>query len=470
MYQVPTDYYIRLHHVRPRFKNDIENVLLYMASEISKLPALPKKEFNQKLDNIIYHYPGNVMKQPKTINNWRTEISSLFGFIINNSGICSAGRRAIELHESGDLIESFKKFLYTFQYPGAHIKAQEVKVLIEQGVHFKPAKSILILLKTAEKIEGKRVGITKAEFCHCILNDLRCVSGQEEPMETWKRIKINRNDNVDYDMTGDIIRYAGDILDYMEIANLLTTYDNRSYYLNTLEYEMILKFINSNEWFDGYDKMIANRSATLEEINACNLGWAKYVNKDWGTTDFSTDILAFIAQDNQEYEQLRQKSVELFEDKLGTDAITSTKDIGDMGEGMVYSHECQRIKLGGRDDLIHLIQRIPTKFAVGYDIQSVELDELKRYIEVKTTISMKPLQFTKIHLTPNEWSVARTNKDRYFIYRLAISKKEKKLFIMQDPVGLYKRDLIDMIPRNGAEITFDTKTSGHYEELLSWKN
>ena len=147
-----------------------------------------------------------------------------------------------------------------------------------------------------------------------------------------------------------------------------------------------------------------------------------------------------------------------------------TKDIGDIGESLVHSHECQRIKIGGRADLIHLIKRIPTQFAVGYDIQSVELDERKRYIEVKTTISSKPLHFNKIHLTPNEWNTAGTMKDRYFVYRLMISKIEKKLFVLQDPVGLYKKDVLSMIPKDGAEITFDTKTAGNFEELLTWVN
>ena len=121
---------------------------------------------------------------------------------------------------------------------------------------------------------------------------------------------------------------------------------------------------------------------------------------------------------------------------------------------------------------IHLIKRIPTQFAVGYDIQSVELDERKRYIEVKTTISSKPLHFNKVHLTPNEWNTANKMRDRYFVYRLMISKTEKKLFLIQDPVGLYKRDLIDMIPKDGADITFSTTRAevGNFEELLTWTN
>ena len=50
------------------------------------------------------------------------------------------------------------------------------------------------------------------------------------------------------------------------------------------------------------------------------------------------------------------------------------------------------------------------------------------------------------------------------------SKTERKLFLLQDPVGLYKQDKIDMVPNKGAEITFDPKTVGTFEELLTWAN
>ena len=122
----------------------------------------------------------------------------------------------------------------------------------------------------------------------------------------------------------------------------------------------------------------------------------------------------------------------------------TTKDIGDIGESLVHGHECMRIKIGGREDLIHLIKRIPTQFAVGYDISSVELDERKRYIEVKTTISSKPLHFNRIHLTKNEWNTASSTHDRYYVYRLLLSKNDRKLFLLQDPVGLYKKDMIEV--------------------------
>ena len=47
IYIIPQEYSIHLHHVRPRFKDDIENVLLFMADEIAKLPEMEEKLFNE---------------------------------------------------------------------------------------------------------------------------------------------------------------------------------------------------------------------------------------------------------------------------------------------------------------------------------------------------------------------------------------------------------------------------------------
>jgi hypothetical protein len=37
-------------------------------------------------------------------------------------------------------------------------------------------------------------------------------------------------------------------------------------------------------------------------------------------------------------------------------------------------------------------------------------------------------------------------------------------------VGLYKQDKIDMTPNDGADITFDPKKVGKFEDLLVWKH
>lgn len=484
-YQMPEQYYFRLHHIRPRFKGDIENVLIYVAEEITRVGERTTNEFVEAVNAALFRYPGNAHRKLKTINNWRTEISALFGFIEHTDTTDKPGRRAVELAENQDLVECFKVFLYNFQYPGAHIKPKEVLEQIKQGVHFKPAQYILKLLRYANREGGNSIGITKPEVCHCIFNDLRVTRDQESIEQTWDRISYNRSQRVIYDETGDVIRYAGDIIDYMEIANLLKTYDSRTYYLNTLEEDSIVKFCESGEWFDGYDAMIANQSGSMEEVKDCISGWFSYVNRRLEDTDFSTDILAYIAGDSDELEMLKKNAQnvetagmsdfvqrdDVIEKRIAAyyDTFT-TKDIGDIGESLVHAHECMRIKLGGREDLTHLIKRIPTQFAVGYDISSVELDERKRYIEVKTTISSKSLHFNRIHLTKNEWNTASSTHDRYYVYRLLLSKSERRLFLLQDPVGLYKSDQIEMVPSDGADITFDPKKVGKFEELLTWKN
>ena len=484
-YRIPDEYFFRIHHVRPRFKGDIENVLIYMAEEISKVGERPTDEFVSAVNAAIYRYPGNAHRELKTINNWRTEISALFGFIEHTATTDKPGRRAIELAERQDLVECFKVFLYNFQYPGAHIKPKNVLEQIEAGVHFKPAQYILKLLRHANKDGGNSIGLTKFEVCHCIFNDLRVTRDNEGVEKTWERILQNRKNGYEYDQTGDVIRYAGDIIDYMEIANLLKTYDSRMYYLNTLEEEAIIKFCESSEWFAEYDVMLKNRSGSMQAVKDCTTGWFSYVNRDIQNTDFATDILAYIASDADELKALKD-NITTEQDATVSDLIDrdnelqrriasyydafTTKDIGDIGESLVHGHECMRVKIGGREDLIHLIKRIPTQFAVGYDISSVELDERKRYIEVKTTISSKPLHFNRIHLTKNEWNTASSTHDRYYVYRLLLSKSERKLFLLQDPVGLYKKDMIDMIPGDGADITFDPQSVGRFEELLTWAN
>ena len=78
------DYY-RIHHIRPRFKNDVEGVLFFIANSICQIGRLPKKEFKKELNAAIRFYPGNLNSTDKTINNWRTEISALFGLIITEN-------------------------------------------------------------------------------------------------------------------------------------------------------------------------------------------------------------------------------------------------------------------------------------------------------------------------------------------------------------------------------------------------
>ncbi len=462
-------HYFRLHQVRPRFKNDIENVLLYVATEIAKLDKQTIGNFNNQLFNAIKLCPGNAIKEDKTIDNWRTEIAALFGFIIEDrvNNYAEPGEIALKLSQEQDLVQFFKYFLFYFQYPGGHIKSHKLKSIIQNNIKFKPAQYFLKVLKSGEEITNKRFGINKAEATQYIYNDLRVTRDKCEATEVVTRIIKSRELNIELDWRGDIIRYAGDILDYMVIADLLVIHGNE-YYINWNDKETIITFIQSEFWFKGYDKYYGVEF-DIKELSIIEDMWFRYVNKDLGEQLFKTDLIKYLGIEKESYFDLINKAIIALDSNLRDDNLSKTKDIGDLGENIVIGHECMRIKLGGREDLIHLIKKIPTSFAVGYDIQSVELDARKRYIEVKSTISSKTLNFYNFHLTPNEWATADTLRNSYFVYRLMISKQENKLFILKDPVGNYKKDRLRMLPRNGADIIFSDK-SGKWAELLIWKD
>ena len=468
-YNVPEDYFFRIHHIRPRFKNDVENVLIYMAVEISKINKKGKKEFMEEVNNAIRFYPGNAVKVQKTIDNWRTEISSLFGLIECDSelGLCSSGTMANTLAENQDLVEFFKYFLYHFQYPGGHLKPFETLKYIENGIKFKPGKYILKLLEDAEKKTKARFGITKAELTHCIFNDIRVTRDNRSTEEVIDLIINNREENLDYDWRGDVIRYAGDILDYMVIADLLVIHGSK-YYINHESQESIIAFTESEIYFNNYDSLYESHNLTIENVNICQDAWFHFVNQKIDSDIFKTDIFEYLGIDKFNYKKL-PSVIEDFHKRIEDGSTVGTKETGDMGESLIHGHECMKIKLGGREDLIHLIKCIPNNYAVGYDIQSVELNGLKRYIEVKATISSKKISFNRFHLTPNEWSTAETMNGLYFVYRLMISKIDIQLFIINDPVGKYKNNLLVMAPREGADIIFN-ENAGQFEELLTWEN
>jgi len=471
MYTIPTEYYQRIHHSRPRFKNNQEEVLIYIATEISKLNEMPKNEFKTQVDNAIKLFPGNSNKTAKTIANWRTEISSFFGLIqrTDNDQNYLPSTMAIKLAEEQDLIQFYKYFLFYFQYPGGHLKPQENKKLIESNISFKPAQYILKVLEHGEASTGKRFYLNKAETTHCIFNDLRVSRDNRNPQEVVDLILNNRSFDLDYDWNGDIIRYAGDIIDYMCIADLLKTYDGQKYYINHDEKEAIASFISKEIECEVYKPFYSMDEIIVNDLTKLIPAWFDYVNIDLKTDLFKTDLYKYLGIEESSYQELVKDAMDDFKQKIADNVKMKTKDIGDFGEGLILGHEKMKTKKGGREDLLHLIQKIPTQFAVGYDIQSVELNEMKKYIEVKTTVSSKKINFFNFHLTPNEWNVASTVKDSYYVYRLAITRAGTDLYLLQNPVDLYKKDLISMTPRDGADIKFNENISQR-EELLIWKD
>lgn len=344
--------------------------------------------------------------------------------------------------------------------------------LIELGIRFKPAKFILQVLMEGNLIlsEGgsdKEMSLSAEETTYCIFNDIRVTSGNRKPREIAELILKNRKERIKYynkkdskifsskgiaRTKGDVTRYAGDILDYMEIASLVEQH-NGYYYLAPNEIESIRKIASDTSFFDGYDVFYGKPDLTTQQIAIIEMAWFRYVNDCIDPFLFKTDISNIIEKDKTITVIVEDRIKEI----LSSDE-TTTKDVGNIGESLIHGHEVARLRISGYPDLAKLVQIVDNPgYHPGYDIDSFEGDEeqLHRYIEVKTTISKKKIQMYNFHMSPNEWSVARTHRDHYCVYRLMLSMQDKTLYILRDPVGLDKEDKIIAMPRNGMEITFD---------------
>lgn len=486
-YQIPDKYWFRIHFVRPRFKSNIENVLLYMANECCRIPRCSCSEYNKRYFNAIKMFPGNIGMTRKTLDNWRTEIPALFGFYKENkeTDITETTQMAVFLHENQDLTQFLRLFLYSFQFPGGHMKAVDVKDIIYNNIRFKPARILIQVLLAGNSIlseqnSSKEMSISAEEATYCIFNDIRVTSGTVSANEIAQTILNNRKNKLKYynpkdkkirSLTGtprtkgDVTRYAKDILDYMEIANLLIK-TNGYYYLKGNEMVAIQNFRDDKTWFKGYDSLYGKKDIETVELTKIEQEWFEYVNNSMRPELFKTDVKAMFCQKN---------IVDVVFDDRIKEVVASDdrtmKDIGNLGEAMICGHEKMRLKINGYEDFVRLIQIVDSpSYHPGFDIDSYEADgtEAHRYIEVKTTISKKKIQMFGFHMSPNEWRVAGTIKEHYCIYRLMLSEQDKILYILRNPVSLYKADQIEAEPRNGMEISFSTELFKP-TELLTWK-
>lgn len=450
IYQIPDEYFFRLHHVRPRFKSNVEEVLLYVANSISDLNTLPEKEFNEQLNAVLRNFGKNQTAKQKTINNWRTEIAALFSFIQETeTGKLFPSLMAKRLAENQYLDEFFNYFLYTFQYPAGHNKNHAVIEQIQKGIQFQPCKFILQIFQAACELSDKPFSLTAEELTQCAYFDLRVTAEHSKTAhDVAKHIIENRENKIEYSheyeqlktkdgnypSAGDVYRYAGDILDYMVLANLLKTKGTQYYYyLNTDNPDLINRHLQNTAYFNQYDCFYHQEEISNAEIRALERQWFDYVNQFDNIAEFSPSL-------NQAEQADIAVLVQEYYAKMQGKELLPAKIFGDYGETLTLAHEYLRTK--DQSNRQHLINKIPTPLGVGYDLQSIEIEKHKRYIEVKSTRSKKAINSNRFKLTPNEWDSAETLGDSYFIYYLVMNETGKNIFIIQNPAKRYRENLL----------------------------
>ncbi|MBD1570334.1 protein NO VEIN domain-containing protein [Aliivibrio sp. S10_S31] len=458
-YITPTQHLFPVHMVRPRFKSTLEEVLFFIASEISSFDEYVN---DADLDALLMNFDLSSKLVKKTRDNWRTEISALFGLFQYDENGKFPSLISKRLSEKQDLIEFFKNYVIKMQFPNGFSKLHKVIPYINNDVKFKPYDVICNFLLEVKENDAENAYLTKEEVTFVLFDDLR-FSANKLPLQDAISIIIdNRNDNVTYSSHpsvdksfNDQTRAAHEFLDYMEYANILKSVKGK-YYINELESSFIQKSLLESKLFIGFDAYYNKKIKTISCFDKIKVEWSDYVNSlDFNMSE--TSVQSFIKSNNDD---------EVIIDKNNKDKlIISTKDIGDMGEDLIISHEKKKLLDAGLGHNSHLVKFMPTHLALGYDIKSMDEEDNQIYIEVKTTLSNKKVTQNRFHLTKNEWNAAYTNRDKYFVYRLIITKESKELFIINDPVGKFMNDRIKINSPHGFDIIFNNE-SGYNERLL----
>jgi hypothetical protein len=388
-----------------------------------------------------------------------------------DDGHTSPTRTAMRLSQENDLISFFRHFLLTFQYPGGHVKPHEAANMIRHGVRFHPASFFIDVLLAGQEIKsgGSTFGLTPAEATHLILNDLDVTARQmTTPASIAQTILTNRKSQVIYDRTGDVVRYAKDILDYMIVADLLTYRPaTDSYSLNPKSVAAAVSLRNEAAMFEGYKHLYGN-NPTSSDVNDCNFEWIEFVNQDRSIESFGAniaDILSFTSDSSN-------KEIDLiFVEGIKKALEGNANDIGRVGEFLAIEHEQNRLRILGRSDLAKKVQKIPEKFAAGYDLRSYEgiedeTGDAPLYVEVKTTRSKSKNVHMTFKMTKNEWAVCKASAAAYCVYRILITSEGPSLFRIRNPFQHYIDGNLEMtIGGDGAEVSF-AETSGEWVDLI----
>ena len=435
VHQPPKEYFLRSAFPRGRMLSHIEDDLTILAQLIARYEASPKEKFDENIDR---EYAKLRSASAKSIKNYRTEMTKLFGLVVvDEGGIVEASSRTATLIETQNFHLFFKSFCNRFQFPNCINKPQETVKQLEAGVKFKPAKFILRLFLLGIKQCGETFSLNGNEISNLVFNDLRVTTGQVGPDMVLKRLLGLRKGKERFAGRSRMVQHGREFLGYMMLAKLLKQ-DGREFSLNAAELPAINSIIEDNSFFEipkDYSTDPAVRKNTQVE-------WALWYGElsRLEITKLTSAVSAVetkisVGEEAVEFEQ---------------PAAEALKEIGDKGEWIVLKYEKEKIGQI-RPDKVSLVKIVSNDTELGYDIQSFEFEDVskKKFIEVKTTERTFPPALdilTFFPMSSNEWETAKNYGQSYYIYRVFLIATGSKMFIIQDPVDKEKKGFIILEP------------------------
>lgn len=465
LYSTPPEHRFELHFPRSRFNTELEDILLLVSAEIIRLGSQSKEQFAVKIDSYLSKLRGGRLTA-KTIANQRTEMLRLYGlakYQDTGDGIeVITGNRTLLLVQNQDVPRFFKSVCNRFQFPNGINKIQYIEQHLIESIRFKPAQYLIKLLTAGNEKTGRTFAVTAKEVAHLVFNDKRVTTGQEQPEKRVNLFLDLRKKEILCDGTGDVIRYARDFLTFMTWANLLTEYEGK-YFLNQSEKNALDFIANDSTFFDDFDLAKQGNIVERKEIKDVLEGWETYyADADFAEEEalkttlasFEKTTVEIVTEDNETETvttgyDLPKAVMDVVQNRYDTADKQTTKQIGDEGEEIMYALEKERVA-AERPDLMGLVRIVSNDTSLGFDIQSVFADGIKKYIEVKTTKrNFAPGDFNStayFNISYNEWMTAKQHGDSYFIARVIIAKEKLSVFIIRNPYKQFEENKVTLYP------------------------
>lgn len=386
-------------------------------------------EFNKQLSETL----GNTTN--KTLNNHRTEIAGkLFGMYYKNpEGIIFMSERTEKLLRTSDQPAFFKDICFKLQFPNGMDKFHTLKEKIRNKLSIRQYPFILKVLMLSYDYG---YFLTKDDVGYYILNSLHVLQGLVTPEEVVKKIIEDKKENITKKVntpgkpSSYSVQHINEQINYLELANLIKV-KQKVIYINLKE-EKTINLI-SEYWkapleFDVYKYNIEK----LEGKNSLYYDWQLYYSQLNSSIDFSTTMDELNVEESTSNNEKSQSK-------------TTTVEIGDEGERVVFQYEKNRVK-SFNTRLANKVVHLGKTKGLGYDIQSVlaepgDFAEFVKFIEVKTTKRVTPPDIKKgilndtVNLTRNEYIAAAQNRENYVIYRVYLTPGQITMLVIKDPFG-----------------------------------
>lgn len=442
IYHTPDEFFYRCVFPRGRVLTKIEDDLTILSQLIVKYSHKKKIDFDSQFDIEFAKYNTGTSK---TLKNYRTEMIRLYGLAFTNTdGFIEPTQRTLQLLETQDFNQFFKVFCLKFQFPNCINKSQSTIEQLSKNIKFKPAQFILRLYLLGIDKYGDSFSVSGNEISNLVFNDLRVTTGQLSPEQCFLQLVANRNSDVHYEGGSNLNQHGREFLGYMRLANLLVDGDiENNFILNKNEINSINAIIENDFFFE----IPHNFSESVDSKKMIGSKWDEWYG---AVTDKQLQLLKTSIQTVKEIGENIMLESQTNHNVSSQPLGTLCKDIGDLGEKFVLKYEKDKIAQI-RPDKVGLVQKVSNDTVLGFDIQSLEFDDLnkKKLIEVKTTNRTYPPNLnvlTSFNMSSNEWETARNYSNAYYIYRVFLLGKNIKVFIVKDPVNEQSKGNIILEP------------------------